>query len=110
MKEKSDKMLSFIKSSASLPRFFAKASQDFINKVNAVIDERIRPVLQMDGGDIILNSIEDGIVNVTLTGHCSGCPSRRQTLNFGILSCLQEELGEDKIVEVREKDEMTELE
>ena len=97
-------------SSLKLSRFFAKATKEFMDKVNAVIDERIRPVLQMDGGDIILNSIEDGIVTVTLTGHCSGCPSRRQTLNFGILDCLQEEFGEDKIIEIREKDQTAELE
>ena len=97
-------------SSVSFGRFFAKASKEFLDKVNAVIDERIRPVLQMDGGDIELKSIDDGVVLVTLKGHCSGCPSRRNTLNLGILDCLQEEFGEDKIREIRETDETTELE
>ena len=98
-------MLSTIKASTlSLTRFFVKATPEFMKKVNAVIDERVRPVLQMDGGDIVVNDIDDGVVTVTLKGHCSGCPSRRQTLNIGILDCLQEEFGEDKIKDIRETD------
>ena len=98
-------MLSTIKASTlSLTRFFVKATPEFMKKVNAIIDERVRPVLQMDGGDIVVNDIDDGVVTVTLKGHCSGCPSRRQTLNIGILDCLQEEFGEDKIKDIRETD------
>ena len=87
-------------------RFFAKASKEFFDKVNKIIDERVRPVLQMDGGDIILKDITDGVVTVTLQGHCSGCPSRRQTLNNGILGCLQEEFGENQIIDIKESDEI----
>lgn len=85
-----------------MTKFFAKASKEFFDKVNAVIDERVRPVLQMDGGDIVLKDITDGIVSVQLMGHCSGCPSRRNTLNAGILGCLQEEFGEKQIIDIKE--------
>lgn len=98
-------MLSFVSRSTFTPafgNFFAKATKEFIDKVNAVIDERVRPVLQMDGGDIVLKDIVDGIVTVQLQGHCSGCPSRRNTLNAGILGCLQEEFGEKEIVDIKE--------
>jgi len=78
-----------------------------MERVNAVIEERVRPVLQMDGGDIVVDEIKDGVVVVTLKGHCSGCPSRRSTLNSGILGCLQEEIP-NEIVGIREKDEIAE--
>lgn len=83
--------------------FFSAVKKSLFDRVNDVFEERVRPVLQMDGGDIVLNDITNGVVTVTLTGHCSGCPSRRQTLNAGILGCLQEEFG-DEIVDIREKD------
>lgn len=60
-----------------------------------IIEKTIRPVLQMDGGDIKLDGIKDGVVSVTLLGHCSGCPSRQATLHNGILMCLQEEYPEE---------------
>ena len=84
----------------SLCRFFAR---DILKHVEDIISERVRPVLKMDGGDVIINSVKDGIVTCTLTGHCSGCPSRRETLTYGILQTLQEEIPEIK--EVKEKDD-----
>lgn len=45
------------------------------DKIEQVIQERIRPVLAEHGGDISLVSLEDGIVRVRLLGKCSGCPS-----------------------------------
>ena len=53
-------------------------------KVKAVL-EKIRPQLQMDGGDVRLVEItDDGIVKVELQGHCSGCMHAQQTLKMGI--------------------------
>lgn len=63
--------------------------------VKKIIADTIRPVLKMDGGDIKLDGIKDGVVSVTLLGHCSGCPSRKETLHNGILMCLQEEYPEE---------------
>lgn len=76
----------------------AKELEDGVKKI---IADTIRPVLKMDGGDIKLDGIKDGVVSVTLLGHCSGCPSRQATLHNGILMCLQEEFP-DEIKEIKE--------
>jgi len=53
-------------------------------KVKEVID-KIRPQLQMDGGDVELIEITDeGVVKVRLQGHCAGCIHAQQTLKYGI--------------------------
>lgn len=53
-------------------------------KVKAVI-EKIRPQLQMDGGDVeLLEITDDGVVKVRLQGHCAGCMHAQQTLKLGI--------------------------
>jgi Fe-S cluster biogenesis protein NfuA len=46
--------------------------------------EKIRPLLQRDGGDIELVEITDGIVKVRLTGACKGCPMSQMTLKQGV--------------------------
>jgi Fe-S cluster biogenesis protein NfuA len=79
---------------------FATAVPDLMSRVSQIIDKRIRPILKGDGGDIVLNSVKDGVVECTLLGHCCGCPARGQTLRYGILQTLQDEIPE--IVDVRE--------
>ena len=67
-------------------------------KVEAAL-ERIRPVLQADGGDVELVEIgEDGIVKVRLKGACAGCPMSQMTLKQGIESNLKQEIPEVKEV------------
>lgn len=44
----------------------------------------IRPAIQMDGGDIILNGVEDGVVSLQMVGACGGCPLSMMTLKTGI--------------------------
>lgn len=59
-------------------------------KVKQVID-KIRPQLQMDGGDVELIEITDeGIVKVRLMGHCAGCMHAQQTLQFGIERAIKQ--------------------
>ncbi|PID56855.1 hypothetical protein CSB45_09310 [candidate division KSB3 bacterium] len=67
-----------------------------------VIDEKIRPALQRDGGNIELKNVsEDGVVEVQLQGACSGCPGAMMTLQFGVQRILQEEIPEvTKVVSV----------
>ncbi|EAY19272.1 NifU-like domain containing protein [Trichomonas vaginalis G3] len=98
-------MLSCISHATNSPiftSFFAKASKEFFDKVNAVIEERVRPALLSDGGDITLKDITDGIVTVQMFGHCVGCPSKQITLNSRILDCLQDEFGDKDIVDIKE--------
>ncbi len=61
--------------------------------VQAVLD-RIRPLLQSDGGDIELIDVVDNRAKVRLSGHCVGCPSAQMTLHFGVESALKEEIPE----------------
>lgn len=67
-------------------------------KVSKVLDA-IRPGLQMDGGDIELVSVEDGVVKVRLTGACSGCPMSMMTLQMGVERAIRREIPEITKVE-----------
>jgi Fe-S cluster biogenesis protein NfuA len=67
-------------------------------KVQEVIN-RIRPMLQADGGDVELVDMEDGVVKVRLKGACSGCPMSQMTLKNGIEKLLKEEITEVVSVE-----------
>ena len=64
-----------------------------------LLDEYIRPAVEGDGGSITLHSFKDGIVSVTLSGACNGCPSSTVTLKQGIEGLLKQKIG-DKIKEV----------
>jgi len=65
--------------------------QEAINKV--------RPMLQADGGDVELVEIEDGVVKVRLKGACAGCPMSQMTLKNGIEKFLKQEIPEVVSVE-----------
>jgi Fe-S cluster biogenesis protein NfuA len=56
--------------------------------------ERIRPIIQSDGGDIELVEILDNKAKVRLTGNCVGCPSAQMTLYMGVEMALKEEIPE----------------
>lgn len=70
-------------------------------RVEQVIN-RIRPAVQMDGGDIELVDVTDGIVKLRLVGSCHGCPSSMMTLKAGIERAIQAEVPEIKGVEAVE--------
>jgi len=53
------------------------------DKVEQALND-IRPSLQMDGGDVELVDVENGIVKVRLTGACGGCPMSQMTLKQGV--------------------------
>ena len=62
--------------------------------------EKIRPMLQSDGGDIELIDVkEDGVVQVRLTGACGGCPMSQMTLKMGVERALKQEIPEVTRVE-----------
>ena len=68
-------------------------------EISDLLDEYIRPAVESDGGSITLHSFKDGIVSVTLSGACNGCPSSTVTLKQGIEGLLKQKMG-DKIKEV----------
>lgn len=64
-------------------------------RVEQVIEAKIRPALMRDGGNIQLVDVnDDGVVQVKLQGACAGCPGARMTLQFGVQRLLQEEIQE----------------
>lgn len=50
-----------------------------MEQIEKVLDERVRPYLHSHGGEVEPVSLEDGVLRVRLTGHCSGCPSATLT-------------------------------
>ena len=61
--------------------------------------DKIRPMLQADGGDVELVDVTGGVVKVKLTGACHGCPMSRMTLQNGIEETLKTEVPEVERVE-----------
>ena len=74
-------------------------SNEIINKINEVLDTKIRPAVAKDGGDITFKSFVDGVVTVELKGSCSGCPSSIMTLKQGVQNLLCHYIPEVKSVE-----------
>ena len=70
-------------------------------RVEQVIN-RIRPAVQMDGGDIELVAVEHGLVKLRLVGSCHGCPSSMMTLKAGIERAIRAEVPEVVSVEAVE--------
>ena len=74
-------------------------SNAVVNKINEVLDSKIRPAVARDGGDITFKYFKDGIVTVELKGSCSGCPSSIMTLKQGVQNLLCHYIPEVKSVE-----------
>ncbi|MCZ2357519.1 MAG: NifU family protein [Bacteroidia bacterium] len=69
-----------------------------VKRIRQLLDEHVRPAVAMDGGDIVFESFEDGIVKLRMYGSCSGCPSSTMTLKAGIQSLLTRFIPEVKEV------------
>jgi Fe-S cluster biogenesis protein NfuA len=74
-------------------------SNEIVDKINEVLDSKIRPAVAKDGGDITFKSFVDGVVTVELKGSCSGCPSSIMTLKQGVQNLLCHYIPEVKSVE-----------
>tara|TARA_B100001057_G_scaffold449683_1_gene491120 strand:+ start:402 stop:941 length:540 start_codon:yes stop_codon:yes gene_type:complete len=68
-------------------------------KIIQLLEEKIRPAVARDGGDIKFKEFKDGVVKVQLQGSCSGCPSSTMTLKQGVQNLLCHYLPEVKAVE-----------
>ncbi|XP_071435191.1 NFU1 iron-sulfur cluster scaffold homolog, mitochondrial [Pithys albifrons albifrons] len=74
------------------PRADTAASEEddeVVLMIKELLDTRIRPTVQEDGGDVIYKGFEDGIVQLKLQGSCTSCPSSIITLKNGIQNMLQ---------------------
>ena len=68
-------------------------------KIIQILNEKIRPAVAKDGGDIKFKEFKDGVVKVQLQGSCSGCPSSTMTLKQGVQNLLCHYIPEVKQVE-----------
>lgn len=73
-----------------------------ISQICELLETRVRPAVQMDGGDIEFDRFEDGVVYLHMRGACSGCPSSTATLKSGIENMLRHFVPE--VREVRPSD------
>ena len=69
-------------------------------QIKELLDTRVRPMVAMDGGDIVFDRFEEGIVYLTMRGACAGCPSSTMTLKSGIENMLRHYVPE--VLEVRQ--------
>ena len=73
---------------------------ELLARIEAVLDEQIRPGLAADGGNVEVVGIDDdSIVQVRMRGACEGCPSSTMTLTFGIEAALKARIPEIRFLE-----------
>jgi len=71
---------------------------EIVEQIKTLLDERVRPAVAGDGGDIIFRGYRDGIVSLKMQGSCSGCPSSTATLKHGIENLLKHYIPEVRSV------------
>jgi Fe-S cluster biogenesis protein NfuA len=74
---------------AAAPVQAAGDDSEIVQQIREILDERVRPAVAMDGGDIVFDRFEDGIVYLHMRGACAGCPSSTATLKSGIENMLK---------------------
>jgi Fe-S cluster biogenesis protein NfuA len=73
--------------------------EEIEKKIVKILNEKIRPAVAKDGGDIKFKEFKNGVVKVQLQGSCSGCPSSTMTLKQGVQNLLCHYIPEVKQVE-----------
>ena len=77
----------------------ASEDSEIVTQIKELLETRVRPAVAQDGGDIIFQGYEDGVVFLHLQGSCAGCPSSTATLKMGIENMLKHYVPE--VLEVR---------
>lgn len=72
---------------------------EIVAQIKELIETRVRPAVMMDGGDIVFDRFDDGVVFLQMQGACAGCPSSTATLKSGIENMLKHFVPE--VTEVR---------
>ena len=68
---------------------YSEKDLEIVKQINQLLEERIKPAVAQDGGDISFVKFDNGIVYLELQGACSGCPSSTITLKSGIENMLK---------------------
>jgi len=82
---------------------------DVVAMIKEILDTRLRPAVQEDGGDLEYKGFEQGVVLLKLQGSCSGCPSSSQTLKSGIERTLKHYVPEVTHVMAVDDDDLTKV-
>ena len=86
---------------AEVPSDSSSEDEDeIVSQIKELLYTRVRPAVAQDGGDIVFENFEDGIVTLQMRGACAGCPSSSATLKMGVENLLRHYIPEVK--EVRE--------
>jgi len=75
---------------------------DTVQQIKQLLDSRVRPAVAMDGGDIVFQGFDDGVVTLQMRGACQGCPSSTATLKMGIENMLRHYIPEVREVRAAE--------
>ena len=67
---------------------------DVVVNIKELLDSKVRPAVAMDGGDIVFDKYDEGIVFLRMQGSCAGCPSSTATLKMGIENMLKHYIPE----------------
>ncbi|MGN6419763.1 MAG: NifU family protein [Pseudobacter sp.] len=76
----------------------AADDDDVVKRIKELLENYVKPAVEMDGGAIQFKSYDDGVVNLMLQGSCSGCPSSMITLKAGIEGMMKRMIPEVKEV------------
>lgn len=71
---------------------------DVVKRIKELLENYVKPAVEMDGGAIAFRSFNDGIVKLMMQGSCSGCPSSMITLKSGIEGMMKRMIPEVKEV------------
>jgi Fe-S cluster biogenesis protein NfuA len=77
----------------------AGEDSEIVVQIKEILETRVRPAVAEDGGDIVFDSFEEGVVYLQMQGSCAGCPSSTATLKAGIENMLRYYIPE--VLEVR---------
>lgn len=71
---------------------------DVVKRIKELLENYVKPAVEMDGGAIQFKSYNEGTVNLMMQGSCSGCPSSMITLKAGIEGMMKRMIPEVKEV------------
>jgi Fe-S cluster biogenesis protein NfuA len=76
----------------------AAQEDPIVTQIIEILDERVRPAVANDGGDIVFDRFENGVLYLHMRGACAGCPSATMTLKQGIENLMKHFVPEVKEV------------
>ncbi|GAB4420731.1 MAG: NifU family protein [Bacteroidia bacterium] len=81
------------------PENLDEEGDELVRRIKELLESHVRPAIALDGGDIIYEDFQDGVLRLRMQGSCSGCPSSTLTLKAGIEGLMTRMIPEVKVVE-----------